>query len=61
MPHASNKSSSLCLGDLISAALENARAVTPDERTAAQLASQKVARWLARSGRLDIAKRLRRV
>ncbi len=59
MPHNSNRPS-VSLGDLISAAMDQARVVAPDERTAAKLASRTVARWLARSGRQDIAKRLRR-
>jgi hypothetical protein len=50
----------MSLGDLVSAAFDNARAVAPDSRTAAQLAAQAVARRLARSRRLDVAKRLQK-
>ncbi len=59
MPQKSSKPV-VALGDLVSAAFESARVVSPDDHTAAQLATRTVARLLARSGRLDVVKRLRR-
>ena len=46
------------LGDLIAAAYDCARAVTPESAVAARLATRTVAHFLARTGRNDLARRL---
>ncbi len=50
----------ITFGDLVAAAYDHADLVTDDPRTAADLASRTVGRWLARTGRKDIAERARR-
>jgi hypothetical protein len=46
------------LDDFIEAAFERASLVTANQKVAAEMASRTVARWLARTGRLDLVRLL---
>ena len=50
----------ITFGELVAAAFDHADLVTDDPRAAADLASRTVGRWLARTGRPDIADAARR-
>jgi hypothetical protein len=53
-----SKAKIVTLGDLIEAAYDCARTVTPESAVAARLATRTVAHLLARTGRNDLARRL---
>ncbi len=48
----------LTLDDLIAAAFDRSGLVTSNPKVAAELASRTIARWLARTGRVDLARLL---
>ena len=48
----------VCLGDVIAAAFDAANGVSDDERTTSMLAACAVRRFLVKTGRIDLARRL---